>query len=178
MVQILFKTCRTTSTFEGHLQKLDEVFACIKDGGLKVNANKSCFVPRLTPSKPDVPGCWITHDGVQPWLMQSKQLQNPKTKKDLSFHWNSQLAKMHADALISNTHSLLSHVSVSTPQGTMITLAAWAQMLSFSWRELSEGNATCQCLQFAHRLIAMTFFTRRTFSHDCVSSPFVTLLLA
>jgi hypothetical protein len=70
------------STFEEHLQKLDEVFSRLSDAGLKVNAKKSHFAQ----AEVEYLGYWITRHGIQPLPNKVQAIQNiapPKTRKQL-----------------------------------------------------------------------------------------------
>ena len=72
----------SSSTFEEHLGKLEEVFSRLSKAGLKVNANKSHFAK----AEIEYLGYWITRDGIQPLPKKVQALQNiapPTTKKQL-----------------------------------------------------------------------------------------------
>ena len=72
----------SSSTFEDHLQKLEEVFSRLSDAGLKVNAKKSHFAV----SEVEYLGYWITRNGIQPLPNKVQAIKNiapPKTRKQL-----------------------------------------------------------------------------------------------
>ena len=74
--------CITTDTFEDHLEKLDEIFARLRNAGLKVNAKKSFFAR----SELEYLGYWITRDGIQPVKKKVEailKIDEPKTAKEL-----------------------------------------------------------------------------------------------
>ena len=54
--------CITTSTYQDHLHKLEEVLQRVKAAGLKVNATKSFFAK----TELEYLGFWVTHNGIQP----------------------------------------------------------------------------------------------------------------
>ncbi len=72
----------TNSTFQDHLEKLDEVLRRLAAAGLKVNANKSFFGRHEL----EYLGYWITRDGIQPLPKKVEaimKIAEPKTKKEL-----------------------------------------------------------------------------------------------
>ena len=72
----------TKSTWEDHLDKLNEVLHRLKQAGLKVNATKSFFGRYAL----EYLGYWITHDGIQPLPKKVAAILNiatPKTHKEL-----------------------------------------------------------------------------------------------
>ena len=72
----------TKSTWEDHLDKLNEVLLRLKQAGLKVNAMKSFFGQYAL----EYLGYWITRDGIQPLPKKVAAILNiatPKTHKEL-----------------------------------------------------------------------------------------------
>lgn len=72
----------TNGSFDDHLEKLAQVFARLKEAGLKVNANKSFFAK----SELEYLGYWVTRNGIQPISKKVDamlQIAPPKTKKEL-----------------------------------------------------------------------------------------------
>ena len=74
--------CITNSTYEDHLEKLEEVLKRIQQAGLKINPTKSFFAqPEL-----EYLGYWITREGIMPTPQKVKAIQNiavPTKKKQL-----------------------------------------------------------------------------------------------
>ena len=74
--------CITKGSFDDHLEKLERVFACLQQAGLKVNAKKSFFAKEEL----EYLGYWITRDGIQPMKDKVASIMNiaePKTRKEL-----------------------------------------------------------------------------------------------
>ena len=72
----------TKSTWEDHLDKLNEVLHRLKQAGLKINATKSFFGRYAL----EYLGYWITRDGIQPLPKRVAAILNiatPKTRKEL-----------------------------------------------------------------------------------------------
>ena len=72
----------SVSTFEDHLQKLDEVFSRLSDAGLKVNAKKSFFGR----AELEYLGYWISRHGIQPISKKVEAIKNiatPMTRREL-----------------------------------------------------------------------------------------------
>ena len=71
--------CITSGDWQDHLVKLKEVFQCLRDAGLKVNANKSFFGK----SELEYLGFWVTRKGIQPVakkITAIQQIAPPKTR--------------------------------------------------------------------------------------------------
>ena len=74
--------CLTTSTWEDHLNKLDQILERLKDAGLKVNAKKSFFGKDSL----EYLGYWVTREGIRPLeakVSAIKDIAVPKNKKEL-----------------------------------------------------------------------------------------------
>ena len=56
--------CITNTTFEDHLDKLEQVFSTLEQAGLKVNAKKSLFAQ----TELEYLGYWISQQGIKPVL--------------------------------------------------------------------------------------------------------------
>ena len=74
--------CITNSTWDDHLEKLEEVLKRVRQAGLKVNAKKSFF------GKPELEylGYWVTREGIKPVEKKVVAMQHiapPKTRKQL-----------------------------------------------------------------------------------------------
>ena len=74
--------CLMKGTFEDHLEKLERIFARLKQAGLKVNANKSFF------ARPELGylGYWITRDGIKPVANKVEailKIDAPKNRTEL-----------------------------------------------------------------------------------------------
>ena len=74
--------CLTSTTYEDHLHKLEQIFQRIQKAGLKVNANKSFFAK----GELEYLGYWITRDGIQPLPKKVEamlRIAEPRTRKEL-----------------------------------------------------------------------------------------------
>ena len=69
-------------TWDDHLNKLAQVLERLRDAGLKINAQKSCFGQ----SELEYLGYWITREGIQPLPKKVEAIKNiapPTKRKDL-----------------------------------------------------------------------------------------------
>jgi len=62
----------STSTFEDHLEKLEQVLKRLQDAGLKVNASKSFFAREEL----EYLGYWITQEGIKPLSKKVEAINN------------------------------------------------------------------------------------------------------
>jgi len=63
--------CLTTSSFDDHLNKPENIFTILQSARLKVNANKSFFAQ----AKLEYLGCQITREGIKPTLSKVQAIQ-------------------------------------------------------------------------------------------------------
>ena len=69
-----------TGNQDNHLEKLDQIFQCLSDAGLKVNAKKSFFDKDLLKYL----GYWVTREGIQPLEAKGSaicKIEAPTNKK-------------------------------------------------------------------------------------------------
>ena len=74
--------CITTGNWDDHLEKLDQIFQCLSDVGLKVNAKKSFFGKDSL----EYLGYWVTREGIQPLetkVSAIRKIEAPTNKKQL-----------------------------------------------------------------------------------------------